>query len=158
VEENEDDRHWIVLAKHPHPVQMFERTSSDLRRDLSIRTSWSSTKLAFRRSFLQMHSNPLHPPTFSNHQNLPHLHSPRPSPSFVTSANLTLPLRPSGFNPALLNPIQPSDPRFLMPTTYSPKLTEGPVPSPSHRRYRSTGSVHFPTASTASLRPSKSES
>ena len=73
----------------------------------------------------QMHAN--HPVPFPNHQEF-HLHPHIPSPSFVTSgADLLLPSRSSGFNPALLNPMQPSE-----LVSYSPRIPEGPIPSTSH--------------------------
>jgi len=79
----------------------------------------------------EMNSNPLHLQPFPNHQDFPPHHLPHPSPSFITStAELSLRPRSSGFNPALLNPMQPSEHPFL--DSHSPQMDEGPVPSMSH--------------------------
>jgi len=77
----------------------------------------------------EMDSNPLHLQPFPNHQDF--LPNHLPHPSFINST-AEMPLRPrsSGFNPALLNPMQPSEHPFL--DSHSPKMDEGPIPPPSH--------------------------
>lgn len=116
VEEGEDDR---------DPLDTLGQTPGSEVRSHVVRFTkgpFESPLVVEPQHQIQVHGSPFPhsnhpPPLFPNH----------PPTSFVTSdGELSFPSRSSGFNPALLNPMQPSEQPFLMPTPYSPQLPEGP--------------------------------
>lgn len=116
-EDGEDDCDpWIRLARHP--IRRFDPyvvrfATRPLESPLVVEPQPQDNLSPFPPQLYSSHLPPLPLPKDLDFQ--PHHHTQQPSP-FIPSAS-DVPSRPhsSGFNPALLNPIQPSEQSFLVP-------------------------------------------